>query len=151
MYSDGESYEGSHSKHDSGSGMSRSGGSPNTAAGSGGGGGSPGRENEVTELSADSHGSDRGESSKHSTSGNVEDTQRLRDEFSVTLFKFSTVLEETITALQGVFNLEEPDFMPSDSYPIDPPRDFAMIPKISRLFRVWGKYVFLITTSRFAL
>nr|CAK6928263.1 unnamed protein product [Fasciola hepatica] len=139
MYSEGESRE------VSGSGQSRSGGSV-SGGGTGGGVAPTGRENENTENSADSrtsHGSGQGENSKRSASGSTtgggaEDTQRLRDEFSVTMYKFSTVLEETITALQGVFNLEEPDFMPSENYRIDPPRDFAMIPKISRLFRVWA-------------
>ncbi|TPP58519.1 Dynein-1-alpha heavy chain flagellar inner arm I1 complex [Fasciola gigantica] len=138
MYSEGESRE------VSGSGQSRSGGSV-SGGGTGGGVAPSGRENENTENSADSRtsrGSGQGENSKRSASGSTtgggaEDTQRLRDEFSVTMYKFSTVLEETITALQGVFNLEEPDFMPSENYRIDPPRDFAMIPKISRLFRVW--------------
>ncbi|CAH8459255.1 unnamed protein product [Dicrocoelium dendriticum] len=73
--------------------------------------------------------------------GGVEDSQRLRDEFSVTLFKFSSVLEETIHALQGVFNLEEPDFMPSENYVIDPSRDYLMIPQLSRLLKTWDDQI----------
>ncbi|KAF7256044.1 hypothetical protein EG68_05470 [Paragonimus skrjabini miyazakii] len=73
--------------------------------------------------------------------GGTDDSQRLRDEFSVTLFKFSAVLEETIHALQGVFNLEEPDFMPDENYVIDPSRDYLMIPQISRLLKTWDDQI----------
>ncbi|KAA3678865.1 dynein heavy chain, axonemal, partial [Paragonimus westermani] len=82
--------------------------------------------------------------SRHGTyagGGGTDDSQRLRDEFSVTLFKFSTVLEETIHALQAVFNLEEPNFMPNEIYVVDPSRDYLMIPQISRLLKTWDDQI----------
>lgn len=36
--------------------------------------------------------------------------QRLRDEFAVNLYKFQSVLNETESALLGVFQLPQPDF-----------------------------------------
>ncbi|VDP78568.1 unnamed protein product [Echinostoma caproni] len=156
MYSETEGLDGAHSKPGNGSRDEDSTNSTNpsgeskasdtraehqkplrTAHPSSGGGGSISIGN----------GGGSGEEGTKFGSGHTEDTQRLRDEFSVTLFKFSTVLEETITALQGVFNLEEPDFMPSDDYQIDPSRDYLMIPKISKLFRVWDDQIDQVLTN----
>ncbi|KAF5400759.1 hypothetical protein PHET_05409 [Paragonimus heterotremus] len=85
--------------------------------------------------------SDQSRRGTYAGGGGTDDSQRLRDEFSVTLFKFSGVLEETIHALQGVFNLEEPDFMPDENYVIDPSRDYLMIPQISRLLKTWDDQI----------
>ncbi|KAG5441844.1 Dynein heavy chain 10, axonemal [Clonorchis sinensis] len=73
--------------------------------------------------------------------GSTEESQRLRDEFSVTLFKFGSVLEETIHALQGVFNLQEPDFIPDEDYVIDPSRDYLMLPHVTKLLKVWDQQI----------
>ncbi|OON18583.1 hypothetical protein X801_05563 [Opisthorchis viverrini] len=73
--------------------------------------------------------------------GSTEESQRLRDEFSVTLFKFGSVLEETILALQGVFNLKEPDFQPDEDYVIDPSRDYLMLPHVTKLLKVWDQQI----------
>ncbi|GAA49056.1 dynein-1-alpha heavy chain flagellar inner arm I1 complex [Clonorchis sinensis] len=80
--------------------------------------------------------------------GSTEESQRLRDEFSVTLFKFGSVLEETIHALQGVFNLQEPDFIPDEDYVIDPSRDYLMLPHVTKLLKVWGERLFTIWRLR---